>query len=85
MPLDNTVKGIIFKATESIMKDSCMPQGDLSGDDKAMPDKGTRTGASDTYGAATGIASTNSTPMNGADSRDIDWKRDDVLPIRQEQ
>lgn len=43
-------------------KDSGMyvPKGDLSGDKKPMPDKGTSTGVTDTYGADIGVDSTNS-------------------------
>jgi hypothetical protein len=44
------------------MKSGMMkPEGTLSGDDKAMPDKGTETGSNgDSYGADLGQSSTNS-------------------------
>jgi hypothetical protein len=41
-------------------KDSCyIPSGELQGDSKEMPDRGTSTGVSDTYGADLGQSATN--------------------------
>lgn len=39
--------------------DQYTPRGELSGDDKAIPSRGTDTGVTDTYGADLGGDSTN--------------------------
>lgn len=41
------------------MKNYPRPNGQLQGDSKAMPDRGTRTGVTDTYGADVSQSATN--------------------------
>lgn len=50
------------------------PSGDLQGDDKGMPDRGTKTGMNgDTYGASLDVDATNTIgKMTGTDSDPID-------------
>ncbi len=45
------------------------PMGELSGDTKSMPDKGTSTGVSDTYGADLSVDATNSHGGMGRDTK----------------
>lgn len=48
-----------------------IPNGELQGDTKPMPDRGTSTGLNgDTYGADIGSDATNSTSMGGAAKSD---------------
>ncbi|HEY8359106.1 MAG TPA: hypothetical protein VIL30_16745 [Ramlibacter sp.] len=41
------------------MKEGYVPNGELQGDDKPMPDRGTSEGVTDTYGADLGQNATN--------------------------
>jgi len=60
------------------MKDGYKPSGELQGDTKPMPDRGTSTGVSDTYGADLSQGASNS--MGGISGATKSDKHDQCVP-----
>lgn len=59
------------------MGDNYRPTGDLQGDTKPLPDRGTRTGVTDTYGASLDQDSTNRLRgISGGTRSDAPFERD---------
>lgn len=58
------------------MSDVSVPTGNLQGDSKAMPNQGTGTGVTDTYGADLSPSATNQRGSIHSAAKSDPWKQD---------